>query len=51
MFAAVTEFPVIYNVAQGEQPLHALSHIDRQLLVRNGFIGAVAGLVLFAIID
>lgn len=48
VFAAVTEFPVIWATAKGATPLESLGRINRKLLVRNGFIGAAIGATLSA---
>ena len=50
VFASTTEFPVISRTSQGTDPLEALRGIRRDLLVRNALLGAIAGLLLSALL-
>lgn len=51
IFATVTEAPVIARSLQGMSPGEALGPVDRERLVRNGFVGAVAGGLAFAFLS
>ena len=51
IFATVTEAPVIVRSLRGMSPRESLGPVDRERLVRNGFVGAVAGGLAFAFLS
>jgi len=51
IFATVTEAPVITRSLKGMSPSEALGALDRERLIRNGFVGAVAGGLAFAFLS
>ena len=50
-FATVTEAPVIVRSMRGASPRESLDPVDRERLIRNGFVGAVAGGLAFAFLS
>ncbi len=51
VFATVTEAPVITRSLKGMSPSEALGPLNRERLVKNGFVGAVAGGLAFAFLS
>jgi hypothetical protein len=51
IFATVTEAPVIARSARGMSPRESLGLLDRERLIKNGFVGAVAGGLAFAFLS